>query len=72
MSFKIEKNVPMNESALPKYPFAEMAVGDSFRVELVDRTRVASASHMYSARQNPGVKFSTKKHDDAYRCWRVK
>lgn len=35
MEFKIEKNIPLpKRTREPKYPFAQMEVGDSFAVEV--------------------------------------
>ncbi len=65
--YKIEKNVPMGH-AKTTYPFADMEVGDSFRVEIDERKKAASAANMHGSRFN--MKFSVRKHEGVYRCWR--
>jgi GTP cyclohydrolase FolE2 len=73
-TYKIEKNVPMNEvPKSPKYPFQYMAVGDSFRIGKTEKQRVAVAASSWS-KKNGGKKFSVKKQKSSgiYRCWRWK
>ena len=64
---KIEKNIPIPN----KYPFAEMQVGDSFKMpETMKRTALMVAAMRYSRKH--GAKFITKTMaDGSIRCWRV-
>lgn len=70
--FKIEKGVPM-PAYRGKYPFSEMAVGDSFTVPLAQRNIVlSSAQHWRKRTMNLGWKFSTRTVDDkTARIWRI-
>lgn len=63
----IEKNVPLPRgSGRAKYPFAEMAVGDSIVVE----AKGLSAAHHYGRRN--GVRFTVRRlGDGTVRVWRT-
>lgn len=67
---KIEKGIPMpTGTKLPKYPWAEMEVGDSFVVPDDKVIRVRSAAQQWNS--NHAEKFVVRKgFDDIYRCWR--
>jgi hypothetical protein len=70
MKIEIEKNVP-RPVRFPEFPFAEMAVGDSFAVP----SNVSHASmrqHIQRFKVNRTERFSLLKTDNGYRCWRVK
>lgn len=81
MSYAIDKGVPLPPPSYQKnrYPFAEMAIGDSFMVpvpagEHYKKMHAAvSASATSFARRNPAFKFATRIVDDksAIRCWRI-
>jgi hypothetical protein len=64
---KVEKNVPLPVI----YPFAKMAVGDSFAVPPdVKRSAVAVAAMRYGVTH--GRKFTVRQMPDrTYRCWRI-
>ncbi len=64
---KVEKGIKI---PISKYPFNEMEVGDSFKVdsEKVATLRVQSCRF---ANEN-NVKFSILKHEGSHRCWRIK
>lgn len=69
-SMKIDKNIPLPSiHGKVKYPFNEMAIGDSFAVKKVDLHRVRSASWAAGKRLN--MRFSVLAYKDAYRCWRI-
>ena len=63
----IDKNVPLPK----KYPFAQMAVGDSFLVPLgTSRFAVGQAAKRYGVEH--GVKFTVRQMPDgSFRCWRL-
>jgi len=67
----IERNVPAPDwQRREKYPFPNMAVGDSFlltKAALVKNAR--SAAWMYSRRH--GGRFSCRKVEGGWRIWRV-
>jgi hypothetical protein len=64
---KIEKDIPVPR----KYPFADMAVGDSFAVPSdVHRTTVAISALRYGRKH--GMKFVVRMvADRTFRCWRI-
>lgn len=73
--YQIEKGhaIPANLDWAPrqKYPFPDMQVGDSFYVgdALADAERVRGA--MKSFAKNHSMRFTLRKHDIGYRCWRT-
>lgn len=70
--FQIEKSVPVPATRVNAvYPFAQMAVGDSFLVPS-DQAKAASVRACASAySKRNGVKFVCKKTDDGIRVWRT-
>lgn len=71
----IEKNIPMpkNSAGKPKkYPFAEMAIGDSFLNPNVDgkKNLIQQATCGFS-RKHPGFKFATRREATGIRVWRI-
>ena len=66
----IEKGIPIPKSALQKYPFAGMAVGDSFATPEGKAKSVRAAASSY-ARTHEGVKFTVRQVEDAVRVWRI-
>ena len=67
MAYEVEKDVPMTPRR--KYPFDDMGVGDSFFLPVADREKINSAARYYGKREDK--KFSIKKFDNGYRCWRI-
>lgn len=70
---EVEKNIPIPNTALvhgnTKYPFNEMEVGDSFKINGSKQnchSAVAGANHRF-----PGKRFKVVKTDEGYRCWRT-
>lgn len=77
MSFKIEKGVSIppvirngGGGAPSKYPFKEMAVGDSFSAPLSERRRVIAAASAHKLRH--GGQFTARTLEDEVRVWRIK
>ena len=72
--FTIESGVEMPETrGRPMtYPFAEMQVGDSFAVPVEKLVAVRSALSKWRQANGGGKEFSVRKHEGAYRCWRVR
>lgn len=73
VAMKIEKNIPLPGGVDPRerYPFPEMAIGDSFMI--LDATwikNLRSAAYMYS-RRHPGTRFTCRRHGEGWRLWRV-
>ena len=73
MDIKIEKNVPAplhtGKGTPAKYPFAEMAVGDSFCLPADEACRLHGAA--WHAGNRLGKKFTTRKTADGVRVWRI-
>lgn len=64
---KVEKGIPFPR----KYPFADMAVGDSFALPPdIARTTVSIAAMRYGRKH--GMKFVIRMvADRTHRCWRI-
>ena len=78
MSYKIEKGIEIDDVAKnPKYPFAQMEVGDSFIYTTIYNryasVKVSNAAHNWSIKQqDPKPKFTTRKTKDGQiRVWRI-
>lgn len=68
--FKIDTHIPPPQLHGRKvYPFGEMEVGHSFALSTAEHAGVASAASWFGQRN--GRKYSVRKEDDHYRCWRV-
>ena len=68
---EIEKGIPVPKDGRIKYPFSEMAVGDSFVIGLSERSRLGNAIR-YSSKEK-GTKYVARKvGPDELRCWRIK
>lgn len=68
----IDKGVPLPEGrgkGHTIYPFAEMAIGDSFAVEMAGAERLRAAAAAWARRK--GVKFSVRRYQGKMRCWRT-
>lgn len=70
--YPLASDNPMPETAKkrargapPKYPYAQMEVGDSFAFEQEEKTRIQCSSHAYGRRH--GVRFTVR----GDRIWRV-
>lgn len=73
--FKVESGIPLPEGngggRLPKYPWTEMNVGDSFPVPESQRKTVKSAATAY-CNSRKHLRFTVRKDANGdYRCWRV-
>jgi hypothetical protein len=72
--FKIEKNIPIPVPTVgvrrSMYPFADMAVGDSFEVVGKNARQFSGATN--SAMKRYGFKFVTRSTESGVRIWRVK
>ena len=62
---EIEKGIPIQPSHKSKFPFGQMEVGDSFLCEMTPR----AASYAYGKAH--GMKFTTHKTPEGFRCWRI-
>lgn len=73
---KIEKGIPLPNKQVrtPKYPFRDMAVGDSFFIKSTHpesaRKKVSAAATMF-CKINEGYKFKTQVFEGGVRTWRV-
>lgn len=72
-SFKVESGVPMppaGSGARTKYPFGNMAIGDSFAVPADAVKRVGPASVKFGKER--GLKFAVRKMANGeFRVWRT-
>ena len=70
---KIEKNIPISKMKAggrhPKYPFADMVVGDSF--EVGGKSTRQFAGSVNSASKRCGFKFVTRTTESGVRVWRI-
>lgn len=67
---KIEKNVPLTVAKYVSYPFKDMDVGDSFKVDSIESLGKARAAASHYGCRN-GKKFITRKSEDGGRVWRI-
>jgi hypothetical protein len=75
MDFKIEKGLPIppGKGRGGMYPFDQMEAGDSFFVADdpgIKGTSVSNSAASYERKHNK--KFSVRKVEGGWRCWRVK
>ena len=64
----IDKGVPLQTNR-QKYPFAQMAIGDSFFVADISSLKLSSAASYWDKRH--GTKFTVRKVDGGVRVWRI-
>ncbi|WP_323162845.1 hypothetical protein [Stenotrophomonas maltophilia] len=74
---QIERDIPMPtvaRTAAAKYPFRNMSLGDSFRIngdnEARKRVICAAASYRKSS-HGKGKSFATRRDGDGFRVWRT-
>lgn len=81
VTFKVEKGVPLPPAMRDaRYPFLDMAPGDSFLAPCARaewkrvRSRVSSAARAFVRAQGSGCKlqFATRCLPEGVRCWRIK
>lgn len=66
----IDQGVPLPaRGPAPRWPFRQMAVGDSFCAPRSQANTVKASASMFGKRS--GRKFSTRMEDDSIRCWRT-
>lgn len=76
MTFEIEKGIPVSKptgrnGSPPKYPWADMEVGDSFFIDEPSSKRSRNAMN-YRNRRYPNTKFASRSMDGGRRIWRIK
>lgn len=71
MSFKIEHDIPAPEGGSRKYPFNQMKPGDSFLINGGGHQAVSSAATNFAKGSGRGWKFTVKRTNEGYRCWRI-
>ena len=77
---KIENNIPLppkghSTGAAPRFPFAALAIGDSFLAPTTAknakaRRRVLSCLMIYHAKKT-GFRYASRKVDGGIRIWRI-
>ena len=71
MAIQIDKNIPMPDSRMRKYPWSSMAVGDSFFAP--GRSATTMGGNASSVRRlYPERKFACRGVDGGTRVWRIK
>ena len=72
---KIEKNIPIPPGQRSsRYPWKEMEVGDSFRIDGFSRKQFNSlmtCGCTWAKRNNPSVKFIVRTENTGIRVWRI-
>lgn len=71
-AYKVEANVDLPKPMMERYPFAKMAIGDSFAVASQKVGKVRAAACQYGKRHQ--AKFSVRLMNPlkkTYRCWRI-
>ena len=70
MTFVVEKDVPIPKSPRrSKYPFREMAVGDSFFLPNRNNKQIAGLQGM--AFKQTGFRFRIQREGTGWRMWRI-
>jgi len=75
--FEIEKNISVKSEnqGYSKYPWWEMEIGDSFKVDgysYAKQNGLGTNGRDWAKRNNPEVRFKTRKEGDSVRITRVK
>lgn len=70
-NIKIDKNIPLPEQRYSKYPFHNMAVGDSFFVNINAGCLLTTAKY-FIKKHKTSWKFAVRKENNGTRIWRVK
>ncbi len=75
---KIEKNIPIPKLHVSKYPWSDMAVGDSIRIpvgknERIDiiRNRVSKSIHKYNRKTGKKLRSMSIPEKNAVKVWRT-
>lgn len=65
------KPIPPKRSwAITRYPFGQMAVGDSFHIAATDLPP-SGPSVLRVAARNRGFRAAVRAEGDGFRCWRI-
>jgi hypothetical protein len=67
--YRLSDDIPPPVGRRHKYPFCEMAVGQSFEVSPEEIHRVRAASQYI--RSTRGTRYTIRRQGAAYRCWRI-
>lgn len=74
MIYQLQDDVPIPRVRNPTYPFAEMAIGQSF-FSRARQQSVGSAAAQHSKRHSRGCKFTCRTVTEdgvrGTRCWRI-
>ncbi len=66
---KIDKNIPLPK-ARSQFPFHDMEIGDSFCVTEDKLRSTRTLANTFGGKLNR--KFTVRKFEGGYRCWRIK
>jgi hypothetical protein len=71
--YRIEKDIPIPpQKRRSRYPFEDMAVGDSFIVPVSKRNSLAGSISRFQNFIDSSKEFTYRQMDDGYRVWRTK
>lgn len=75
---EIEKNIPIPDLYVSKYPWSDMAIGDSILIPVgedesldVIRNRVSKSVHKYNNRTGKKLRTKSIPEDNAVKVWRT-
>lgn len=69
-SAEVAPTPPPRTGRFAKYPFPEMAVGESILFPTTERVRAKAAAGIYK-RRHPGWNFTARKVPEGQRIWRT-
>ncbi len=65
--------IPIVRPRYTKYPFKNMKVRDSFKIGAANQVeQVRQAAYKYALRHGSKIRFSIRRTDEGFRCWRIK
>jgi hypothetical protein len=67
---QIDANIPIPTGRRTRYPWAEMAVGDSFLTKDASRNSLQAQATRYGKQLDR--RFTVRAVDDGFRVWRTK
>jgi hypothetical protein len=73
MKYTVESGVPLPKGKRKphNYPFSQMSVGDSFKLNGDTPCTVGYLAALFGKTQEPQWKFRVRKAMDGHRCWRI-
>ena len=70
--YKVESGIPLPKKKIAgNFPFDNMKVGDSFLLNGKAPQTVGYLAAVFARQQEPKWKFTIRKTEQGYRCWRI-